>query len=333
MKPQNQYRGEQRAKVKLLEKALSLQNRLFSLLALKRGARRALSILKIALLLLPLLTLLWYVGSYALEKAYGLSIDHISYKSLRGIISKEQALGILGIEGSVNMATLNTEALKNRLESAPAIRAASIHAELPDTLYIEVEERIPIVYVEKASGTLTGDRRRFFMDPEGVLFPVQQEYHSRFMGVPIWYLQPGDVEELREGAQVDPQRMRPIAELIAASNEYDPEEIPPILEIFRPKDWQIRLVLENGAEVMMEVRHVKDQMERLAMVLEHARATGRTLRSADVIPSINPVATFFEPQAAPQPQPPANKPQVSQPKPTPKTSTKPATRPSGNKKK
>lgn len=300
MKPRNKYRSEQRDKVKLLEKALSLQNRLFSLLAFKRGARRALRFLKLSLILLPVLALLWYVGNYALEKAYGLSIDHISYKSMRGIINKEQALGILGIEGSVNMATLNTEALKNRLEAAPAIRTASIHAELPDTLYIEIEERIPIVYAENASGALTGDRRRFFMDPEGVLFPVQAEYHSRFMGVPTWYLQPGDVEELREGAQVDPQRMRPIAELIAASNAYDPEEIPPILEIFRPKDWQIRLVLETGAEVLMEVRYIKDQMERLAMVLEHARATGRTLRSANVIPSINPVATFREP--APQPE-------------------------------
>ena len=312
MKPQNRYRGEQRAKVKLLEKALSLQNRLFSLLALKRGMRRTLRFLKLALLLLPVLALLWYVGSYALEKAYGLSIDHISYKSLRGIISKQQALAILGIENSVNMATLNTETLKNRLEAAPAVRSASIHAELPDTLYIEVEERIPIVYVEKQSGALTGDHSRYFMDPEGVLFPVQEEYHSRFMGVPTWYLQAGDAPELRAGARIAPQRMRPIAELIAASNAYDPTEIPPILEIFRPKDWQIRLVLDTGAEVLMEVRYIKDQMERLAMVLEHARATGRTLRSANVIPALNPVATFLE-----TPQPPAPSPAPATPAPQP----------------
>ena len=305
MKPQNQYRGEQRAKMKLLEKALSLQHRLFSLLAFKRGARRMLRFLKLALMLLPLLAVLWYVGLYALEKAYGLSIDHISYKSLRGIISKDQAMRILGIEGSVNMATLNTETFKARLEQSPAIRSASIRAELPDTLYIEVEERIPIVYVEKASGAHTGKRTRYYMDPEGVLFPVQAEYHSRFLGVPTWYLLPGDVAELREGVQIEPQRMRPIAELIAASNAYDPVEVPRILEIFRPKDWQIRLVLETGAEVLMEVRHVKDQMERLAMVLEHARATGRELRSVNVIPSINPVAVFAEPTAPAPPPPPA----------------------------
>lgn len=319
MGSQNRYRGEQRAKVRLLEKALSLQSRLFSLLAVKRGLRRMLHTLKIAVLLLPVLALLWYVGNYALEKAYGLSIDHISYKSVRGIISKEQALQILGIEGSVNMATLNTDTLKKRLENAPSVRHANIHAELPDTLYIEVEERIPIVYVERESGAITGDRRRYFMDPEGVLFPVQEEYHSRFMGVPTWYLQPEDAPELAEGARIEPQRMRPIAEIIAAANAYDPTEIPPILEIFRPKEWQIRLVLDTGAEVLMEVRHIKDQMERLAMVLEHTRATGRTLRSANVIPSINPVATFLEntkqQNTAPPPTTPAP-PTRQQPRPT-----------------
>ena len=294
MKRQNKYRGEQRAKVKLLEKALSVKHRLFSLLALRRGAQRTLRLLKIALILLPIIAVLWLVGYYALEKAYGLSIDHISYKSLRGIISKEQALHILGIQGSVNMATLNTEALKSRLESASAIRSAGIHAELPDTLYIEVEERIPIVYVEKESGAHTGDRSRLYMDPEGMLFPVQEEFHSRFTNVPTWYLQPGDVDELKEGKSIEPQRMRPIAEIIAAANAYDPEEIPPITEIFRPKDWQLRLVLEGGTEVLMEVRHIKDQMERLAMLLEHGRATGRHIRSANVIPAINPTVIYSE---------------------------------------
>lgn len=311
MKPQkNQYRGEQRAKVRLLEKALSLKDRFFGLLAFKRGLERTRQLLKYAALLAPVLAIVWYVGSYALEKAYGLSIDHISYKSLRGIINKEQAMQILGIQGSVNMATLNTEAFKSKLEEAPAIRAASIHAELPDTLYIEVEERIPIVYVEKEHGAHTGDRTRMFMDPEGMLFPVQAEYHSRFQGVPTWYLQPGDVDELSPGQQVEPQRMRPIAELIAASNAYDPEEIPPIIEIFRPKDWQIRLILDNGAEVLMEVRHIKEQMDRLAMIVEHARATGRELRSANVIPSINPVATFSD---APAPQPEKTEPTSAKP--------------------
>ena len=136
MKRQNQYRSEQRAKIKLLEKALSLKHRVFSMITMRRAAQRARKLGKICLWLVPALALLWVVGSYALEKAYGLSIDHISFKSIHGIITKEQALRILGIEGSVNIATLNSEALKAKLESSPAICSASLQTELPDTLYI-----------------------------------------------------------------------------------------------------------------------------------------------------------------------------------------------------
>ncbi len=52
----------------------------------------------------------------------------------------------------------------------------------------------------------------------------------------------------------------------------------------------------------MQVYDIKGQMERLSMVLEHARATNRTIRSANVIPMINPVVTFAEDTPAPQPQ-------------------------------
>lgn len=298
MKQQNRYRGEQTTNVKLLEQALSLKERLFSMLAVRRGARRLQRWLKALLIILPIAAILLYVVDYALEKTYGLSIDHISFKSQRGIINKDQVMHILGVEGSVNMVTLNTEAFKRRLESTPGIRSAIIRAELPDTLYIEIEERIPVVYVEMESGAATGDRTRFFMDPEGIIFPVKEEYHQQFLGVPTWYLQPEDIRELKVGEQIDVQRVRPIAELISAANAYDPEEIPAIIEIFRPRDWEIRLVLESGAEVRMEVRHIKEQMDRLAMILDHARATGRTVRSANVIPSLNPVATF-----APEPPP------------------------------
>lgn len=312
MSKENKHRNADPSNVKLLERALSLRERLFSLIAVRRGLKRLWKWIKILLIAAPIAVILWYAVNYALEMAYGLSIDHISYKSQRGIINKEQALKILGVSGSVNMATLSTDAFKRTLEAQPAVRSATIRAELPDTLYIEVEERIPIVYVEMESGTGTGDQTRLFMDPEGVLFPAQPEYHRLFTGVPIWYLKEDDVEQLREGVQLNPQRIRPITELIAASNNYDPEQIPPITEIFRPKDWEIRLVLESGTEVCMEVRHIREQMDRLALILDHARATGRAVRSANVIPSLNPVATFIDPPADSQAQP--DKPQPTKPR-------------------
>ena len=86
-------------------------------------------------------------------------------------------------------------------------------------------------------------------------------------------------------------------ELVAAANLYSLVEIPAIREIFRPKDWKIIITLENGAEVLMQVYDIKSQMERLAMILEHCRATQRRPRSINVIPRINPTVVYADEEA------------------------------------
>lgn len=291
----NRYRSTDSGRnVQLLEKALSLRARLFSALALRRGMARARRWLVILLLALPVAVLLFIGFSFCLDKAYSLSIDNISYESRQKLISKEQAMKILGIEGSINMATLDAVGLSAKLEAHPCIESAHIRAEIPDSLSIEIDERIPIAYVEMESAADTGTRRRLFMDPKGVLFPVVEEYHRDFMGVPVWYLHPEDVTEFKEGAVVEERARRPIVELVSASNLYNLTEIPAIREIFRPKEWKIIVTMDGDIEVLMQVYDIRGQMERLAMILEHARATGRKVRSANVIPRINPTVKYAE---------------------------------------
>lgn len=291
----NRYRSTDSGRnVQLLEKALSLRARLFSALALRRGMARARRWLVILLLALPVAVLLFIGFSFCLDKAYSLSIDNISYESRQKLISKEQAMKILGIEGSINMATLDAVGLSAKLEAHPCIESAHIRAEIPDSLSIEIDERIPIAYVEMESAADTGTRRRLFMDPKGVLFPVVEEYHRDFMGVPVWYLHPEDVTEFKEGAVVEERARRPIVELVSASNLYNLTEIPAIREIFRPKEWKIIVTMDGDIEVLMQVYDIRGQMERLAMILEHARATGRQVRSANVIPRINPTVKYAE---------------------------------------
>lgn len=300
MAKRNQYRThygeghEASANVRLLEAALSLKHRFFSMVALRRGLRRLRRWMLLLLIIIPIVAGIIWGAMTAVEKAYSLSIDKITYDSQRKFISKEQALRILGIEGAINMATLNTGALKEKLEANLCIESAHIRAELPDTLHIEICERIPIVYVEQESGADTGNRLRFFMDQNGHLFPVMPEYHRDFMGVPVWYLQPGDVAEFKAGTVVDESKCRPIINLAEAVNHYDPVAIPPIREIFRPKDWKIIAIMEGGAEVMLQVYDIKGQVERLAMILEHCRAVQRRPRTINVIPRINTTVEYAD---------------------------------------
>lgn len=291
----NSYRKhEQTKKIQTLENALSWTERLFSRISFARGGHRLRRWFFMLLLALPFLLGGAWLVRYTIDKAYSMSIDNISYEGRMKIIGKEQALRILGIQGSVNMATLNAGRMEKTLEEHPCIVSAHIRAELPDTLSIEVEERIPLVYVEMEHAADTGERKRLFMDPNGVLFPVVEEYHENFLGLPVWYLQPGDVSEFREGAVIAEKYRRPIVDLMTASNQYSTAEIPPMREIFRPKEWKILVMLEGGTEVMMQVYGIKGQMERLAAILEHCRATKHKAQEINVIPRVNPTVRYAE---------------------------------------
>ncbi len=280
--------------MRLLEKALSLRDRLFSLVALKRGLRRLRYALFVLILLAAAGVGAYYSTIYAVDKTYSLSIDNITYDSRQRLISKEQALDILGIKGAVNLATLDAAGMEDKLEQNLCIASAHIRVALPDTLHIEVDERIPITYVEMENATGTGQRTRLFMCPQGVLFPVVPEFHRNFLNVPTWYLHSSDVEALEPGEVIAEHKRRPILELVAASNHYDIAEIPRIKEIFRPTDLKIIITLEDSSEVLMQVYDLHEQMDRLAQILEHTRATQRHAASINVIPRMNPVIIYRE---------------------------------------
>ncbi len=293
MKQRNRYRSERRGQnIRLLEKALSLRDRLFSLVALRRGLRRLRYWAIVLVLAAAVGAGMFFSGRYAVGKAYSLSMDKVSFESPKSIISKEQALEILGLEGSGILATLDVSGREKKLQEFLCIDSDHMRADLPDTLHIELDERVPIVYVEMESGISTGKRTRLFMCPNGVLFPVVPEYHRNFLNAPTWYLQPGDVSSLKPGAVVAEEIRRPILELVKAANAYDLAELPRIHEIFRPKDWKINVTLEDGVVVEMQVYEIREQMERLTTILEHTRATKRHAASINVIPRLNPTVIY-----------------------------------------
>ncbi len=292
MAKRNRHRSDKGQNVQLLEQALSLRDRLFSMLALKRGMGRLRRWLFWLLIIAAIGGGVFYATLEAMKTANSLSIDKVSYDSSQRLISKEQAMGILGIKGAVNLATLDAKGMEAKLKENLSIKGAHIRVAAPDTLHIEVDERIPIAYVEMESAAGTGRRERLFVCPDGVLFPVVPEFHRNFLNLPVWYLSPGDVDAIEPGETIAAEKMRPIQELIKASNHYDVAEIPRIREIFRPKEWKIILTLEDGTEVLMQVYDIREQMDRLAMILEHARSTHRHARSINVIPRLNPTIIY-----------------------------------------
>ncbi len=280
--------------VSKLERMLPFRERLLSRLSFKRLRSNIRRWIVKALAAAAALVGLFYLLCYVLDQAASMSIDKIDYRSAHAMFDRRSCLDLLGLKNSVNLATLSTKSLEQKLMAQPHIESASVRAELPDTLVIEVEERLPIVFVAQESDVKTGTKRRLFTDPKGHVFEADPNMHRDFMGAPVWHLPPGCCPRLEPGVVINEKAMMPICELIKATNCYDPTQIPPIREIQCPHEWELRLVLENGTTVRMEVYNIAEQTERLAGILDYLRRSGQQASGINVIPKENPVIVPIE---------------------------------------
>ena len=284
-----------------LESSLPHKAKLFSPLARRRGLKHFKKWGLIIILLIGLITSFVYYGMKYMEQFYSISASAIEFRS-SGYISKNQCLELLNIAPDEKINSLQQSEMLNILEQHPCIANAIIRASIPHSLHIEIEERLPIAYVELEESINRGKRKKLFVSTQGVLFPIIEEYHQGFLNSPTWFLKDQDLEstfDIKE--KIKQESLAPIRQLIAAVNAYELHEIPPVREIFRPKQWKIILSLDGGTEVMMNVYQIKEQIARLSQLLEHARQEKKSIRSANIIPSVNPSVIYFESEPDPQP--------------------------------
>ncbi len=252
------------------------------------------SILAIIFALVTLSGITYLIVTQVDEHVQHIPIQSVEYES-RGYINEQQALKLLNIDPKAHISSLDIEQLNRDLLAQPCIKRGSITLKLPDTLSIQIEERLPLCYVERAQGVITGERERYFISDDGTIFPNISEYYQDFQSLPIWYVNPRDYEEFALNKRITPLALQPILETLTAVSGYELKELPAIREILRPKPWKTQLILETGAEVTMSVTDVEGQIQRLVMILKHARSNRLKPRSINVIPKLNP-SVIYAPQ-------------------------------------
>ncbi len=248
------------------------------------------------LVLLAFLIALWMIWGLAgkvMESACRLDLRSIEFSS-NGIVAREYALGLLQIEEGVNLAALDTAGLESRLLASPAIASARVQKELPSTLRVEVEARVPVVRIAYEESPTYADAGQpvLFMDPGGFIFPFDEQLHADYRDIPVWRVTPSQVVPLRAGSQVRVSECAPIVELMRLINSRSIADIPPVLSISRPRGWQLLLFLANGTEAQMTIYNLAEQVGRLSLVLENARARRKHIRRANLIPRVNPVVEY-----------------------------------------
>ena len=113
------------------------------------------------------LLLLLYFGTDAFYR-WSLTSPYFRVRSVIvtgvGHLTRSVVKARLGLKSSDNLLAIDLDVLREKIESHPWVRSASLSRDLPDTLLVEVMERRPSVAVIPLGGKI-----RYLMDGEGVI--------------------------------------------------------------------------------------------------------------------------------------------------------------------
>ena len=135
----------------------------------KRKLRRGLLMLGILLLMLVGCALaLWWLKHRMFEKNPNLILRQVNVDSRgywgKSAASRRRLIEQLKIEiGKDNLFELNVKQLRSQLRNMPNIADAQVQIILPDTLAIELEERIPRAFLGRTNSNLVADANGMVM--------------------------------------------------------------------------------------------------------------------------------------------------------------------------
>lgn len=180
-----------------------------------------------------------FVGVLALWAGYSqamaserLKVEKVEVRGSR-FLSEGEVRELLGPAVGENILGLNIEGLKTRLRASSWVADATVSRSLPDTLKVEIRERVPVALAEAD--------RLYLMDGEGVLIDL---YGPRTAGfdLPIVRGLTGtgtDSDTRRDRAQRAGTLLRDLGDLAAEVSEVEVEP-----------SGDMRLVLRGDGEVL-----------------------------------------------------------------------------------
>jgi cell division protein FtsQ len=205
------------------------KNRLRVRRARRGWIARTVLVLEAAAVLLVVVSGAW-TGYSKVMASETLRVGAVEVRGER-FLSAGEVRVLLGPAVGENILTLDLEALKARLRASPWVADATVRRTLPDTLHVEIEERVPLALAEV--------ERLYLMDGDGTLIDIYGPRTAAFDLPIVRGLGGLQGEARRDRAQRAGTLLRDLGELGAEVSEVHVED-----------SGELRLVLRGAGEVL-----------------------------------------------------------------------------------
>lgn len=192
----------------------------------------------------------------------------------------------INLESSVF--ALKLRELKEKVVSRPGILDASLHRRLPGTLEVEVEERVPIAWLEcKPLGIVGRDPETgLLLDQSGVCFPCEFWWEEQARSLPVVVVgqaREGDVTVGKPLRHHGGRRALALLKLARATLQ----ESWSLEVIAVAGDYSLLGATSDGVMASFGMFDHERQLKDLVRLMRHSRETGEAIDSVNLIPKKN----------------------------------------------
>lgn len=239
---------------------------------------------------------LYYGGHLAFEKLFFANKEY----TLRNIVveghrtlSREHLLGLAQLEPGGNIFRVNLGKVHDLLVSDPQIKSAEVVRKLPDSIIVRVVERDPIAWVvpsDFGGSDPYAPGVSYLVDAYGVLMKTYR-LHPEFMHLPI--ITGLSTGSLFNGQTDDSAELRAAIDLIICNAARISDPPFDIRQVDLSKRYCMVATDARHGQYSFGFNNIEAQLHKLELLLQHSRAIGREIESANLLAQRNMPVKFL----------------------------------------
>ncbi|HPR83305.1 MAG TPA: FtsQ-type POTRA domain-containing protein [Pontiellaceae bacterium] len=198
-----------------------------------------------------------------------------------------------GLQVGTNLFSLDLDKLRQKLEEVPLVESVTIDRRLPDTLIINITERVAMSQIRWNPRALP-----FLVDRFGVILPMTRSGQS----LPL--IEGLKLQNLRPGDRVENPGIRQCLDILAAADQLGLGSQVAFSSFDTRYPDFVTAIVNNDVTVRFPLHSGRERLIRLVSVLQLSNEQGRRVKTIDLTPDgRNVPVTFYEPEKTDNPEP------------------------------
>lgn len=205
------------------------------------------------------------------------------------VIDERGLVELTNIDLQSNLTELNLDTIRQALLDQPAITTARLERKYPDTLVVRVTTRQPRAWITTQANGPQIERSigAMLIDADGIPYPCPELQFKAAEALPFIFLKNNPETPIIPGAPLREESLTKCIRLLDHIRKHNPELVDAIDRIDQPAPWSLRATLKSGTEATFGLRQHDRQLARLNAALAHAKSTGRSIATINLIPREN----------------------------------------------